>query len=95
VPRTDVNPRPLSPLVPGNGLIGCISADDKWIWATAWEPYQELFQGVARCLHSDFRIGGLAPGETKRIRGKVYIVPNDLPELLRRYTRDFPGHEAK
>src|SRR5881409_2748803 len=75
VPRTDVNPRPLSPLVPSNGLIGCFSGDVKLIWATAWEPYQELFQGVARCLHSDFRLGGLQSGETKQIRGKIYIVP--------------------
>ena len=92
VPRTDVNPRPLSPLVPSGGLIGCFSADDKWIWATAWEPYQELFQGVARCLHSDFRIGGLAPKETKEIRGKIYIVPNDEAALVARYGRDFPEH---
>lgn len=92
VPRTDVNPRPLNPLVPDNGLIGCFSADDRWIWATAWEPYQELFQGVARCLHSDFRIGGLAKGEKKEIRGKIYIVPNDEKALLKRYQRDFPEH---
>jgi hypothetical protein len=92
VPRADVNPRPLSPLVPSNGLIGCFSGDEKMVWAMAWEPYQELFQGVARCLHSDFRIGGLAPGETKKIRGKIYIVPNDIPALLRRYRKDFPEH---
>jgi hypothetical protein len=92
VPRTDVNPRPLSPLVPSNGLIGCFSGDEKLIFATAWEPYQELFQGVARCLHSDFRLGGLRPGEKKQIRGKIYIVPNDVPALLRRYAKDFPEH---
>jgi hypothetical protein len=90
VPRTDVNPRPLSPLMPSNGLIGCFSADDRMIYATAWEPYQELFQGVIRCLHSDFRLGGLAPGEKKDIRGKIYLVPNDVPALLARYARDFP-----
>lgn len=90
VPRTDVNPRPLNPQVPSNGLIGCFSDDDKLIWATAWEPYQELFQGVARCLHSDFRLGGLKAGETKQIRGKIYIVPNDVPALLKRYEKDFP-----
>jgi hypothetical protein len=39
VDRTDVNPRPLSPLVPSGGLIGCFSADDKQVLATAWEPY--------------------------------------------------------
>ena len=87
-----MNPRPLSPLVPSNGLIGCFSGDEKWIWAMAWEPYQELFQGVARCLHSDFRIGGLAAGETKTIRGKMYVVPADVPALLARYAKDFPEH---
>ena len=95
VPRGDVNPRPLSKLVPSNGLIGCFSGDEKLIFATAWEPYQELFQGVARCVHSDFRLGGLGPGETLRIRGKMYIVPNDVPELLKRYERDFPQHQGK
>lgn len=90
VPRTDVNPRPLSPLVPSNGLIGCFSADETMIWATAWEPYQELFQGVIRCLHSDFRIGGLEPGKSLTIRGKIYLAPNDVPALLKRYQQDFP-----
>lgn len=92
VPRTDVNPRPLSPLVPSNGLIGCFSGDEKLIFATAWEPFQELFQGVARCLHSDFRLGGLRAGEKKEIRGKIYIVPNDVKGLIRRYEKDFPEH---
>ena len=68
-----MNPRPLSKHVPSNGLIGCFSSDDSQVLAMAWEPYQELFQGVITCLHSDFRLGGLAPGETLHIRGKVYI----------------------
>jgi hypothetical protein len=92
VPRSDVNPRPLSPLVPSNGLIGCYSGDEKQLFAVAFEPYQELFQGVARCLHSDFRIGGLQPAETKQIKGKIYIVPNNVTALLERYQKDFPEH---
>jgi hypothetical protein len=92
VDRNDVNPRPLSPLVTSNGLIGCFSADGSKLFATAFEPYQELFQGVRVCLHSDFRLGGLKPGETKDIRGKIYIVPNDVDALLKRYTKDFPEH---
>jgi len=91
VPRSDVNPRPLSPLVLSNGLIGAFSADERWIFATAWEPYQELFQGVARCLHSDFRLGGLGPGESRQIRGTIYLMTNDVPALLARYQRDYPG----
>jgi hypothetical protein len=92
VDRNDVNPRPLSSLVTSNGLIGCFSADGSKVFATAFEPYQELFQGVRVCLHSDFRLGGLKPGETKDIRGKIYIVPNDVAVLLKRYTKDFPEH---
>ena len=95
VDRDDVNPRPLSPDVPDNGLIGCYSADEKMIFAVAFEPYQELFQGVAACLHSDFRLGGLKPGETKKVRGKIYFVPADLEALLKRYMADFPEHTAK
>ena len=92
VPRTDVNPRPLTTLVPSNGLIGCFSGDETLVFATAWEPYQELFQGVARCLHSDFRLGGLQPGEVKTVRGKIYLMANDVAALLTRYRKDFPEH---
>jgi hypothetical protein len=95
VDRDDVNPRPLSELVPSNGLCGCFSADDRWIMATAFEPYQEIFQGVIACIHNDFRIGGLAPGETKKIRGKIYVVPNDVEALVARFHRDFPEQAAQ
>jgi hypothetical protein len=96
VPFADVNPRPLNPNRPSNGLIGCFDADDKMILATAWEPYQELFQGVITCLHSDFRIGGLKPQETKQVHGKIYFVANDVPQLLKRYERDFaPAKDPK
>jgi hypothetical protein len=44
---------------------------------------------VITCLHSDFRLGGLKPGETKRARGKIYVMPNDDAALLARYGRDF------
>jgi hypothetical protein len=92
IDRNDVNPRPLSTIVPSSGLIGCFSADEKKLLATAFEPYQELFQGVITCVHSDFRIGGLEPGETKRIRGTLYIMDADVGALLARYRTDFPEH---
>jgi hypothetical protein len=95
VNRDDVNPRPLSSIVPSNGLIGCVSADGKEMMATAWEPYQELFQGVIVCLHSDFRIGGLKPGQSKKIRGKIYLIPANFADLQSRYRRDFPGQERQ
>jgi hypothetical protein len=67
-----------------------LSGDGRRILATAWEPYQELFQGVVTCIHSDFRIGGLRPGETKQIGGKIYLMDGDVAALLKRYERDFP-----
>ena len=85
----DVNPRPISPEKPINGLIGCFSADETRLLATAWDQTQELFQGVIVCIHNDPRVGGLDPGETKRLRGKLYLLANDPDELLRRYRRDF------
>lgn len=95
VDRNDVNPRPLSPLVPSNGLCGCFSKDGKQIMAMAWEPYQEIFQGIITCIHNDFRLGGLKPGETKTIRGKIYFVKADVPALVKRFERDFPEQTAK
>ena len=86
----DVNPRPLNPIIPDNGLIGCFSKNDKLVLATAWESWQELFQGIIVCLHSDFRIGGLDPQETKNMKGKIYIMINNIDELVKRYQYDFP-----
>ena len=95
VNRDDVNPRPLHPSAPHKNIIGCVSADKKWLMASVWEPYQELFQGVIRCIHSDFRIGGLKPGETKKIRGKMYLLPNDVPALLALHKKEFPDKAKK
>jgi hypothetical protein len=92
VPATDVNPRPVSTLTPSLGLIGCMSGDHTMLFATAWEPYQELFQGVGRCLHSDFRLGGLEAGQTLKVRGKIYLMKNDVKALHDRYQRDFSEH---
>ena len=86
----DLNPRPLCLDEPVNGLIGCFSGDGKYLLATASDHTQELFEGVYVCLHSDPRVGGLAPGETKKIHSEIYLLPNDPAALLRRYHRDFP-----
>ena len=89
IPLEDANPRPISLDRPVNGLIGCVSADQRWLLATAWDRTHELFQGVYVCLHADPHVGGLAPAETKRVRGKLYFLKNDPKLLLKRYERDF------
>ena len=85
----DVNPRPISSDTPVNAIIGCFSADDRYLLAMAWDRTQELFQGVIVCLHNDPRVGGLDPGETKKLHGKIYLLKNDPEALLRRYRNDF------
>jgi hypothetical protein len=85
----DSNPRPISFDHPVNGLIGCLSADDKWLLATASDHTHELFEGVYVCLHSDPRVNGLAPGQIKHFRSKIYLLPNNPKALLKRYHRDF------
>ncbi len=91
--RDDVNPRPISPVTPANGLIGCFSADNQYLLATAWDQTQHLFQGVIVCIHSDPHVGGLQPRETKKRRGKIYLMKNDPAKLLRQYQQDFPGQK--
>jgi len=34
----------------------------------------------------------LKPGKKLQIKGKVYLVNNDLEALLARYRKDFPEH---
>ena len=85
----DVNPRPISDDQPVNGLIGCFSADGKWLLATASTSTHELFEGVYVCLHSDPHVGGLNPAMTKSIVARIYFLKNDPDELLKRYRMDF------
>jgi hypothetical protein len=88
----DVNPRPISPVTPANGLIGCFSEDNRYLLATAWDQTQHLFQGVIVCIHSDPHVGGLKPHESKKLRGKIYLMKNDSARLLKQYHQDFVKH---
>ena len=91
----DVNPRPISETKPVNGLIGCFSADDQYLLATASDQTHELFEGVIVCLHSDPHVGGLKPGETKKVRSKLYFMRNDPEALLKKYRQDFPDASVR
>lgn len=90
IQEVDANPRPVALDRITNGIIGAVSADGSSLLAIASDRTFELFEGVYVCLHSDPWIGGLQPGESRRIRQKIYLLPNDTRELLRRYHDDFP-----
>ncbi len=89
----DVNPRPISPVTPANGLIGWFSANNQYVLATAWDHTQHLFQGVIVCIHSDPHVGGLKAHETRKLRGEIYFMKNDPAKLLKRYQQDFPNQK--
>jgi hypothetical protein len=86
-----VNPRPICRDQPTNGLIGCFSADGKYLLATASSRTHELFEGVYVCLHSDPHVGGLGPGQWKTGSSRIYFMTNDQAALLMRYQQDFSG----
>jgi hypothetical protein len=46
-------------------------------------------------IHGPHIPGGLMPVESIPIRGRIYIAPNDIPALLKRYEQDFPEHVGK
>ena len=75
------NPRPVARRRVINGLSGCYSGDDRWLLALASGRTFELFEGVYVCLHSDPLIDGLKPGETKCLRQRLYLLPNDTQSL--------------
>jgi hypothetical protein len=83
-------PYPHSPVAPSDPLIGCFSADESTVLALAWERCQYLSQLWLVCLHADPLIGGLAPGETKAVNGKIYVA-SSIDELLSRYAVDRAG----
>lgn len=91
IPDIEANPRPLSKVRPSLGLVGCVSADDRWLLATASDRTHELFEGVYVCLHSDPHVGGLKSGEHRKVRSKIYFLPNQPDRLMKRYRRDFPA----
>lgn len=95
IEERDANPRPVALDRITNGIIGAVSADGSSVLAIASDRTFELFEGVYVCLHSDPWIGGLQPGESRRIRQKIYLLPNDTQQLLRRYAEDFPNQTAE
>jgi hypothetical protein len=87
--KFNANPRPLSPVQFSIPIIGCVSADGKWLLALASDVTHELFEGIYVCLHSDPNVGGLKAGERKQRRSRLYFLPNDAARLLEAYQREF------
>jgi len=85
------NKWPTSPVNAHGGLIVRESADRKWVAGIAWEDYLSV-QGHNPwfCMHHSVRVGPLKPGQSKAIRGKIYLFPGTKEDLLQRYRAAFP-----
>jgi hypothetical protein len=72
------------------GLIVRESTDGKWACGIAWEDFlSSQGHNPWECMHLSIRIGDLKPGESKTIRGRIYLLRGDKSDVLKRYYEDF------
>jgi len=83
---------PTSPDDAYAGLLMRESADREWIAGIAWERFVSA-QGHNpwRCMHLSIRLGPLAPGATRQVRGRIFLFPGTRDDCLSRFHECFPA----
>jgi len=81
------------PATKSNAVVGIMireSNDGKYVAGIAWEDFISA-QGHNpwACMHLSIRVGPLKMGETKTIRGKIYLVAESKEDCLKRFRKDF------
>ena len=72
------------------GLMVRESTDGKWVCGIAWDDFLSAQEhNPWECMHLSIRVGPLKPGQSKTVRGKIYLFPGDKHDLLKRYRNDF------
>jgi hypothetical protein len=72
------------------GLIVRESLDGEWVTGIAWERYlSSQGHNPWKCMHLSIRVGPLAPGKERTIKGRVYLFQGTKEECYERYLRDF------
>lgn len=81
---------PTSDVDASAGILIRESANGKWVAGIAWEDYLSV-QGHNPwfCMHLAVRVGPLKSGESKTIRGRMFLFPGDREECLRRMQSAF------
>lgn len=87
---------PTSPRDAYSGLIVRESDDRKWVIGIAWESFLSA-QGYNpwRCMHLSIRVGPLRMGETKTIRGKMYLFEGSKDDCFGLFNVDFRNQIIK
>lgn len=68
------------------------SEDGRWVTGVAWEDFLSV-QGHNpwNCLHVCVRLGALKPGESRTVRGRLYLFAGTAAECVARFRKDFPA----
>jgi len=76
------------------GLLIRESDDKKLVMGIAWDSYISA-QGHNpwHCMHLSVRVGPLRQGESKTIRGKIYLFEGTKEDCLNKYTKDFTAND--
>ena len=72
------------------GLLVRESEDEKWTMGIAWESFISA-QGHNpwNCMHLSVRVGPLKKGQTKTIRGRIYLLKGSKEDCLKHFKKDF------
>lgn len=74
------------------GLLVRESEDGRWVTGVAWEDFLSV-QGHNpwNCMHACIRAGALKPGESRTIRGRLYLLHGKKEDVVARFAHDFPA----
>ena len=81
------------PATKSNAVAGIMireSNDGQYVAGIAWEDFISA-QGHNpwACMHLSIRVGPLKKGESKTLRGKIYLVAESKEDCLKRFQKDF------
>jgi hypothetical protein len=73
------------------GILVREAEDGRWVTGIAWEDFLSV-QGHNpwNCMHACVRIGALEPGESRTLRGRLYLFMGTKEDCVARFRRDFP-----
>ncbi|HIG17571.1 MAG TPA: hypothetical protein EYQ31_09960 [Candidatus Handelsmanbacteria bacterium] len=60
--------------------------------AIAWDRFLSVqAHNPWLCMHQSIHIGPLRRGETRTVRGRIYILKTTPEQVVERYRKDFAG----
>jgi hypothetical protein len=72
------------------GVILRTSEDGRWVAGIAWEHFLSVqAHNPMRCMHLCVRLGPLRRGESRTIRGRIYLLEGTKEDVLQRYREEF------